>query len=268
MRCENRIYDLRRYSVLSSKDGKPSENSILYCQDLTDYFHLREKLLQSKKMASLAKLGQNMAHQLNNPLTGISSSIQALKQSSKELPFQEEFQEMENAARRCQKIICSLLSFSRSKAMPHDILDLNCILEDTLPLLKTLLAKVHLTLKTDPKPLPIRGDGALLQQAVFNIILNSCQALQGRPTPMLEIESGLYKTEQAFLSVKDNGPGIPEKQMEKIFQPLWTTKKQGEGTGLGLSMAQKAVKSFEGLISVSSLPEKETQFKDFSASYC
>ena len=261
LQLQNRIYDLHCYPVFSGENKNLSETSVLYCQDLTDYFRLREKLLQSEKMTSLASLGQDMAHQLNNPLTGISSLIQALKRNQTKLPFDEEFQELEKAARRCQKIIGSLLSFARSGEISHKVLDLNLVLEDTLPLLKTLLAKVKFTLKTDQKPLLVRGDFALLQQALFNIILNGCQALKGRPSPTLEIEAGLREKNTVCLSVKDNGPGIPDKQMEKIFQPLWTTKKQGEGTGLGLSMAQKAVKSFNGTILVSSAVEKGACFR-------
>ena len=258
LRLSDRVYSLHCYPVFSERTKNFSKSSILYCQDLTDYFHLREKLLQSERMSSLANMGQNMAHQLNNPLTGIRSLIQVLRKE--ESFFCEEFQEIEKAARRCQKIIGSFLSFSRSGEMSPEVLDLNLVLKDTLPLLKTLLAKVQLTLNTCSSPLFVTADFSLLQQALFNIILNGCQALQTRPSPKLEIESGLHEGGTAFLSVKDNGPGIPEKQMEKIFKPLWTTKKKGEGTGLGLSMAQKAVKSFEGDICVSNLPEKGACF--------
>ena len=261
LQLQNRIYNLHCYPVFLKENKNLSETSVLYCQDMTDYFSLREKLLHSEKMASLASLGQNMAHQLNNPLTGISSLIQVLQQNKQKLPFDEEFQELEKAARRCQKIIGSLLSFARSGEISHEVLDLNLVLEDTLPLLKTLLAKVKFTLKTNPKPLLVRGDFALLQQALFNIILNGCQALQGRPFPTLEIEAGLDEKKTVFLSVKDNGPGIPAEQKEKIFQALWTTKKQSEGTGLGLSMAQKAIQSFNGAILVSSAIEKGACFK-------
>ena len=261
LRLKDRVYKRHYYPVVSGYDKKLIESGVLYYQDLTDYFQLREKLLQSEKMTSLARLGQNIAHELNNPLTGISSLIQALRENSKELSFLEEFQEMEKASRRCQKIIGNLLSFSLSTETAQDTLDLNQVLEETLPLLKTLLARVRLTLKTSPRPLPVRGNFSLLQQGVFNIILNGCQALEGRPSPKMEIQSGFSKEGKAFISIKDNGPGIPEAQLEKIFQPLWTTKREGEGTGLGLSMAQRVIKSFGGEVSVSNISEGGACFK-------
>ena len=142
LRLKDHIYQLHYYPVSCLENENFSKSGILYCQDLTEYFHLREKLLQSKKMSSLSKLGRNMAHQLNNPLTGISSLIQVLRENSKNLFFEEEFQEMEKAARRCQSIIGSLLSFSRSEEDNlEEILDLNLVLKDTFPLLKTLLEK-------------------------------------------------------------------------------------------------------------------------------
>lgn len=262
LRLKDRIYQLHYYPVSCLKNKNFSKSGILYCQDLTEYFHLREKLLQSEKMSALSKLGRNMAHQLNNPLTGISSLIQALRESSKNLSFEEEFQEIEKAARRCQSIIGSLLSFSRSEAdNVEEILDLNLILKDTFPLLKTLLEKICLTLKMGSAPLPVKGNFSLLQQAIFNIILNSCQALQSENFPKLEIESGFDKNKKVYLSIKDNGPGIPPEQLKNVFQPLWTNKKQGEGTGLGLSIAQKAIKKFSGDIYVRSAPKKGACFR-------
>lgn len=262
LRLKDHIYQLHYYPVSHPKSKNFSGSGILYCQDLTEYFYLREKLLQSEKMSSLAGLGRNMAHQLNNPLTGISSLIQALRENSKNLSFDEEFQEMEKAARRCQSIIGNLLSFSRSEEDNlEEVLDLNLVLQDIFPLLKTLLEKVCLTLKMDSVPLLVRGNFSLLQQAVFNIILNSCQALQKRNSPKLEIESGFDKNKRVYLSIKDNGPGIPLEQLENIFQPLWTNKKQGEGTGLGLSIAQKVVKSLSGDIYVKSTLEKGACFR-------
>ena len=110
-------------------------------------------------------------------------------------------------------------------------------------------------------PLLVKGNFSLLQQAIFNIVLNSCQVLQNRNSPKLEIESGIDKNKRVYLSIKDNGPGIPQKQLENIFQPLWTNKKQGEGTGLGLSIAQKVIKSFSGDIYVKSAPQEGACFK-------
>ena len=258
LRIKKHIYQLHYYSVVHPN----SKSGILYCQDLTEYFLLREKLLQSEKMSSIAELGRNMAHQLNNPLTGISSLIQALTKNSESCSFDEGFKEMEKAARRCQSIIGSLLSFSRSgEDTLEEVLDLNIVLRDTFPLLKTLLEKVCLTLKMKPDPLLVRGDFSLLQQAVFNIILNSCQALQKRNSPKLEIESGFDTNTKVYLSIKDNGPGIPSEQLKNIFQPLWTNKKQSEGTGLGLSIAEKAVKRFSGDIYVKSVLEKGACFR-------
>ena len=258
LQLKNNTYHLHYYPV---SENKNATTGVLYCQDMTAYFDLRRRLLESEKMTALAHLGRNIAEELTSPLNHISSLIQTLKDSHQNLSFKEEFQEIRKASLRCQKIIKSLLSFSRSGKGFCEILDLNLVLKDTLPLLKTLLTHLKLTLKTASDPLLVRGDFSLLQQAVFNIILNGCQALQGQKMPEMLIESGFCKDGMVFLSFRDNGPGIPQEDIERIFQPLWTSKKQGEGTGLGLSMAQKAVQSFSGRICVLSSPEKGACFK-------
>ena len=329
----------QRASALLATSG------ILYFQDMTERFHLRERLLQSEKMASIARLGKNMADRLNEPLEEIRSLIQPLATRS---PGPDKtLLEMEQAALRCQTIIKSLLSFSgsaprrgaprsgpnrppkrlsaepnrplpddgdelsggrpgaatsggdrakagansagESKAFPtspattppsaigqaggeretraplpakETLVDLNQAVRAALPLLKTALAKPRLSIRLSPQPLFVKGDFSLLQQAAFNIILNGCQALEGRSDPELRIKSQYdKKSGENRLSIQDNGPGLSIERPEDVFQPFWTGRKQDGGTGLGLSIAQKAVQNCGGDISIETAPERGACFQ-------
>ena len=265
LRLQGRIYKRRCHPLLP---GGQTESGILYFQDMTERFHLREKLLQSEKMASIARLGKNMADRLNEPLEEIRALIQPL--TAKPAEPDKTLLEMEQAALRCQTIIKSLLSFSGGEtAAPapfpsstETLVDLNQAVRAALPLLKTALAKPRLSLHLSPKPLLVKGDFSLLQQASFNIILNSCQALEGRRRPELRIQSQYdKKSGKSRLSIQDNGPGLSIEKPEDVFQPFWTGRKQAGGTGLGLSIAQKAVQNCGGDISIETAPDRGACFQ-------
>ena len=240
----------------SSPEKDNQEMGLIYCQDLTGYFQLKENLLQSEKMAAIGKLGQNIAHELNNPLTGLRAMSQILTQNKELKKFSEDFQAVEAAAARSQKIIKTLLTFSRSRETEKQICSINTIVRETLPLLKTLSHGIEIKLYLDDKnSLAIHENLSLLQQMIFNLMTNACHAvhhLKGWKKPRIEITTARHSAEMISLKIKDNGCGILADHLEKIFQPLWTTKKPGEGTGLGLGIVRRFVRSTGGDIQVSS----------------
>ena len=233
---------------------------ILYAQDISKYLFLKAQWIQSEKMSSLARLGKNMSHQLNNPLAGVKAMTQILKKEPEAQAFKADLRELEKSLLRSQKIIQSLLSFS-SEAGSESLCDLNQVLQDTLSLLKSVTKGISIKRNFHPKPLKLKGDFSLFQQIVYNLILNACQALatdKDNPNPTLSVSSQLISKQRACLKIQDNGIGIPTADLKKIFDPLWSSKKQG--TGFGLSLTQKFVKSLGGEIFVSSKEKQGTCF--------
>ena len=254
----------------SSRTASPSSTKntqnmgLIYCQDLTDYFQLKESLLQSEKMAAISKLGRNIAHELNNPLTGLRAMSQILIQNQNLKKFSADFQAVEAAAVRSQKIIENLLTFSRSRKTEKQICHINPIVRETLPLLKTLSNGIEIKLSLDNEnALALYENPSLLQQMIFNLMTNACHAVQhlkGWQKPQIEVSTAKHSDQMLSLEIKDNGCGIPSDHLEKVFQPLWTTKKPGEGTGLGLGLVKRFVKSTGGDIHVSSELNKGSVF--------
>ena len=248
----------------TSPEKDTQEMGLIYCQDLTGYFQLKESLLQSEKMAAIGKLGQNIAHELNNPLTGLRAMSQILTQNKELRKFSEDFQAVEAAAARSQKIIETLLTFSQSRETEKQICPINTIVRETLPLLKTLSCGIEIKLSLDDKySLTVYENPALLQQMIFNLMTNACHAvhhLKEWKKPRIEMSTARHSAEMISLKIEDNGCGIPSDHLEKIFQPLWTTKKPGEGTGLGLGIVRRFVRSTGGEIQVSSELNKGSSF--------
>ena len=255
---KKKIYKAHYYPIACFKS---INLGVLYCQNLTKQFYLKEQLFQSEKMSSLCDLGKNMAHQLNNPLTGIQSMAQIFCQDPKLESFKEDFKEVEKASQRSQKIIQNLLSFSNLTGEKTTTCCLNQVVKNTLSLLKSQLTYFKLKLNFCDSLLKVKGESSALGQAFYNIILNACQALKEHniKTPVIDISTGFYCKTQAYVKIKDNGPGIAEKHLEKIFQPFWTQK--NKGTGLGLGIARQFVKKTGGDILVSS---QEAEFACFT----
>ena len=248
-----KIYQLHYYSLKKSL-------GVLYCQDMTNYFVLKEQLFQNEKISLLSSIGQNMSHRLNNPLTGVKAMTQVLKRNPVFKNFEEEFKELDKAIQRSQKIIESFLSFSKSGDQLKSC-NINQILEDTLLLLKKATRGIKLETRFYKKDLEIKGDFALLQQAFYNLILNACQALaedKDNKNPIIHISAYPILKDEVCLKIKDNGIGIEEKNLKKIFQPFWTNKKSG--TGFGLGVTRKIIQQFNGKVFVSSQKNQFTCF--------
>ena len=182
--------------------------------------------------------------------------------------FKEEFQELEKAIDRSHRIIQSFLSFSEV-GKGFKSCDLNQAIEDSLLLLKSMTKQISLEKNLYPGELKVKGDFALFQQITYNLILNACQALledEGNLKPQLRIVTDKISGDRVRMRVIDNGKGIPEENLEQIFKPLWTSRKNGTGFGLGIT--KKIVKKCGGDISVSSQERKQTCFTVRLPLYC
>jgi signal transduction histidine kinase len=241
-----RTYQVYSYPI-ASEDGGRSTTVVNQYVDITESRELYLKVLQSEKMGAIGKLAGHIAHELNNPLTGLRSLAQVLlHEAPKGESLYSDLVEIEKAAVRSQKIIKNLLEFSQNEAQPQALISVDEIVEKTLPMLKTALRLHRFQLHLDARQALVEVEPHLLQQVVFNLVNNACQAMKDPGT--LTVTSGVSgkNPRMVELRVSDTGPGIPQEIQNKIFEAFFTTKKEGLGTGLGLSMSKSIVERFGG----------------------
>jgi len=210
------------------------------------------QLLQSEKMASLGKLAAGVAHQINNPLGGITLYTKlALEEYELEEGVRQDLGRILKDAERCRDTVKELLEFTRQTRhlmQPHDI---NEVISRTLFLLEnqSLFQNIEIEKKFGDSLPPVQADIQQLNHLFMNIILNAAQAMDGRGKLTIETHKVSGK-EQIGIEISDSGPGIPEDVIPHIFDPFYTTKEEGKGTGLGLSLAYGIVENHGGRITV------------------
>lgn len=223
----------------------------------------QRELIASEKLASLGKLSAGIAHEIGNPLSAIRGYVEVLKRN-RMLPDEErgEFiNSIERETERIDRIIRTLLDYSRHRGFELKRVDINDVIMDTADILKTqgLLKDIDLNLELSTGLSPIEVDPHQISQVLINLILNAKDAVgqDGK----INISSSKTPDGMIEISVKDNGTGIPKEIIDKIFDPFFTTKEPGKGTGLGLSVSQRIVNLFGGRISVESEDGRGSVFK-------
>ncbi len=240
------------------------------------YSKLKEvqaQVVQSAKLASLGQMAGGVAHEINNPLTGVLNNVQLIKMvaGNKESFDIKEFKELldivEESAQRCRQITQSLLDFSHASTGISQPLSLNEVAEKVAILVAHELKLQNIVIQKELLPdLPlILGDFQLLQQVIFNFISNAKWAIQKKSakeggTITIRTQYEALKKE-VHIFVSDSGVGISEDNLKKIFESFFSTKEVGEGTGLGLSLAQDIVYKHGGRIEVESRLGEGATFK-------
>nr|WP_295903230.1 ATP-binding protein [uncultured Bdellovibrio sp.] len=245
IQVDGRVYQVHSYPVLLDHGSRPT-NVVNQYVDITQSRELYLQMLQSEKMGAIGMLAGNIAHELNNPLTGLRSLTQVLLQESpKEGNLHADLLEIEKATARSQRIIKNLLDFSKGEDQPSEYISVDEVIERTLPMLKSALRLHRLEVDLETLGSSVFVEPHLLQQVVFNLINNACQAMKdpGRLRVVTKAESG-----KVLIEIEDTGPGIPLEIQRRIFEPFFTTKKEGHGTGLGLSMSKSIIEKFGGTI--------------------
>lgn len=229
-------------------------NVINHYVDVTSARELHGRVVQSEKMAAIGLLAGNIAHELNNPLTGIRSLAQVLlAELEPETQLHSDVLEVEKAGARSQKIIENLLDFSKGGSDDRQVpVSLNEVVLRTLPMLKTAMREHRSEIHLCEDDVDVRVEPHLMQQVVFNLVNNACQAMDAVGT--ITVETLVNKSGQCELRVSDTGQGIPAEIRDSIFEPFFTTKEEGKGTGLGLSMSRNVIQKFGGEIQVESEP--------------
>jgi signal transduction histidine kinase len=234
--------------------------TILILEDVTARIHLEEQLQHSEKMASIGLLVAGIAHEVNTPLTGISSYTQMLRgQTPGDDPRAGLLEKIEKQTFRAAKIINHLLHFSRSSSAEFEALDVNKLVTDVLSLLEHQLDRSRIVVRKElAEALPaVRGNENRLQQVFFNLILNARDAMPSGGWLTLTTEAD---GDTLIVQVKDTGHGIRREDIKRIYDPFFTTKGMGRGTGLGLSVSYGIVQEHGGAIFVESAPGKGTTF--------
>jgi two-component system, NtrC family, sensor kinase len=235
--------------------------SILILDDVTARIQLEEQLQHSEKMASIGLLAAGVAHEVNTPLAGISSYAQMLRhQVAADDPKAELLEKIERQTFRASKIINNLLNFSRSGSAELEALDVNKLLSDVLSLVEHQLVRAHVKLRLELLPdLPhVRGNENRLQQVFFNLILNARDAM---PSGGWLTLSTWADEDVVVVEVGDTGHGIAKEHIKRIYDPFFTTKRMGRGTGLGLAVSYGILQEHGGAIYVDSAPGKGTTFR-------
>ncbi len=217
----------------------------------------RMQLMQAEKIVSIGRLAAGIAHEINNPLSGILIFADILMKdlAAKDPQWGEDLQEIFNQGMRCKEIVARLLDFSRQSVGQRLDYDMNAVIERSMEMLTHQALFHNIEFVTDLQPdLPLMsGDPGQLQQVFINFILNAGTAMEG--VGRITITSRYDPAyDEVTLKFADTGPGIPPTIISKIFDPFFTTKGPGEGTGLGLSVAYGIIQQHGGSIAVANAP--------------
>jgi signal transduction histidine kinase len=270
---------------------------------------LRQRhLVQSEKLASLGTLLSGVAHELNNPLSNISSSGQILAEELREVQGKEPqtteipdrgsrtpcpvtldpafaielANQINEQTDRARNIVRSLLEFSRTREFNKQSLPLRDLLEETIRFVKGQMPKGVTIALNVPHDLSITADKQRIQQAFLNIIKNAIEAVQGegsisisarkqRAMDKVDDDTGIttylkyrgkctLEDDTVDIEIMDNGVGIPAEVLPKVFDPFFSTKDVGKGSGLGLYIVHEIIEEHDGCVAVSSEPDKGTAF--------
>jgi len=274
VRAKSPDQDVFLQITLGRIDEDDETSLVAVLNDATELKTLEAQFVQSQKMQAIGQLAGGVAHDFNNLLTAISGhcDLLLLRHDEGDPEFGDLVQIHQNA-NRAASLVGQLLAFSRKQNLRPEPLDLRDTLSDLTHLLNRLVGeKVSLSLVHDPALLMVRADKRQLEQVLMNLVVNARDAMPEGGTVTIEtrmefldaplrrnraeVPAGAY----VVVRVEDQGTGIPADQLPKIFEPFYTTKKTGEGTGLGLSTAYGIVKQTGGFIFADSVVGQGTAF--------
>lgn len=248
-------------------------------------------LVRTEKLASLGTLLSGVAHELNNPLSNISSSAQILKEDFPPSPASGEggtavdratsfhrqlIEDIDSETLRARRIVRALLDYSGEREFRPAPVQVSDLVEETLRLLKSKRPpgiKVRVEIAAD---LSVLGDRPRLQQVLLNLIINAYDAMQGDGELSITARAGIVGKNDRFvasagqcrpgaavidLTLTDSGPGIPPELLQKIFDPFFTTKAVGQGSGLGLFITHEIIEEHGGCINVANRPQGGAEFR-------
>ena len=216
---------------------------------ISELSHFQTELFKAERLSAIGEMSARLAHDMRNPLTIIKNSIELVKlKHAEKIPpdVYRLFLSIENASSRMVFQLDDVLNFVRSSPLDSTLNSLSDILEESL---SEIVIPDQITIQKSTKDVSLLCDAEKIKAVFTNLIVNAIQAMDNHGTVLIRFEE--TDTEVMF-TVQDSGPGIPDSAIEKIFEPLFTTKSRG--TGLGLPAVKMIIQQHQGKISVSNKP--------------
>ncbi len=270
-----RSFDLMRVRLLHAMTeiNQFTQNLEIKVEERTEQLKTaHKKLLHSDRLASLGQLSASVAHEINNPVSGVLNLSMLMQRILKDdgIPpgrvpeFRRYLSQVVSETSRVGRIVTDLLAFSRRSKPQSASADLNGIVRGTLSLVshKLRLGNVEVALNLDESLPPVPCDSSQMQQVLINLVMNGAEATYKRGCGKVMVATGLQSGgKSVFLEIRDNGEGIPPENLSKIFDPFFTTKEEGKGVGLGLAVVYGIVEAHHGEIEVKSEVAEGTVFR-------
>ena len=246
-------------SLLLDKEQKV-KGKVLVMRDISEKKKLEQELIQSEKLATLGLLAGKISHEMGNPLFGILGYAELLESK---YPREKDIKFIINQVLRLKKMTKDLLMISKPKPPLITLVDINKILKETLDFLRDVTGQIkyHEIVEEYSSDLPlVQGDEEQLKQVFINLIVNASQAMSNRTEgTILTIETAKAESDnQVLIAIQDNGCGIAPENLDRIFDPFYTTKGEN-GTGLGMSVIREIVNKHNGQIHIESEEGKGTR---------
>lgn len=250
--------DCRRLSGLVRFIEVSLNNARLY----EDLRQAQEQLVQREKLSALGELVSGVAHELNNPLATVMGSSELLETHDLPQTSRRTVAMIRREADRAARIVRNLLTFSRQSRPDLGWHDVGAVIQEIVQLRQYELqvGGIELRANLSPEVPPLRLDTHQIHQVLVNLVNNAAHAIEETGQPGTILLRTYKEGERAFIEVTDDGPGIPEDVLPKIFNPFFTTKRVGKGTGLGLSICYGIVQAHDGAFRVRSTPGEGSTF--------
>jgi PAS domain S-box-containing protein len=231
-----------------------------------NYHSLKSRLLHSEKLSMLGQMAAGIAHEMNNPLAAITASAEMLLASGVQGDLSAEAERAERiieCSQRLQNMIGNLMGFARPSTGEFSTIDVRDLIEKALAFSACEFQNDNLVVERNIQEgiPPIQGVPDQLQQVFINLLSNAAHACEGKDKPRIVISSQMTNNQAVEISVQDNGAGIDQNDIKRIFEPFFTSKADGRGTGLGLSIVQDIINRHGGKIDVESRPGEGSNFR-------
>jgi two-component system sensor histidine kinase PilS (NtrC family) len=255
--AEKRYYEIEQASYFDQEMKDQVQVNLI--KDVTDVVLLQEQMKQKEKMAAVGQLAAGIAHEIRNPLAGISGSIELLSQEKSDPDEQKLMKIILREIDRLNNLITEFLDYSKPDKVPDQPVDLSFILDEVAQNIRNHpeLSK-NLKLNMNISKAVVLGFSDKLKQGFLNIVMNAVQAMKDQSEPQLVIATE-QNTHHVIVRIKDNGSGMTETVKNRIFEPFFTTK--SKGTGLGMAITHKVFDSHQAKIEIDSQIGVGTEFK-------
>ena len=249
LRLNDRTYRYRWFAVQTALGKEPSAGLVL--RDMTEESLLQDKIIRGEKMASLGVLSAGIGHELNNPLVGVIGLGEAIQEEAESEEIKEYAKGIVQHGKRMASVVRDFTGQMNTQFLDTQTrVNINEQLEKVLSATTSLFTSSQITVNTQFEPLPpVQAQPNELGQAFTNVINNALQAMEEGGT--LEVTTGI-KDHAIHILIKDSGTGIASSHLSKVFDPFFTTKTQGEGAGLGLTIAHRLITKVGGQIRLES----------------